>query len=186
MLEHTQSRLNEYIKYFKRYSYHYNVPWTLLAAMSYQESKWSPNAKSHKGALGLMQVTQSTAQFLGFSNLWNPEDNIKAGAFYIRYLYEKTPKKLNTKDRWLMALAAYNMGWGHLQDGRSLARVLKKNPNTWSSLRLVLPKLSDQTYYSRLSLGFANGFETTQFVENVYAYYQILNNSFNVQNYSLN
>lgn len=178
-LEHTESRLPSYKKYFKKYSDKYDVPWTLIAAVAYQESKWNADAVSYTGVKGLMQLTSKTAEYIGINDRENPYESIRGGTFYLKYLYEKTPQKLSSNQRWVLALSAYNIGWGHLKDAIILARKLKKNPYNWDEFRVVLKKLEATKYYSELTYGYARGKETVNFVEHVFNYYNLLNHTFN-------
>ncbi len=177
-VEHTESRLPYYLKSFKKYAAKYKVPWTLIAAVAYQESKWNEAAKSHTGVKGLMQLTSKTAEHLGVDDREDPYQSIQGGAMYLKYLYDKTPHKLHSKQRWALALAAYNIGWGHLRDAHYLALRLKKNPYNWAQFKRVLPKLENQLYYSKLSFGYARGNETVAFVDKVFNYYSLMNDTF--------
>lgn len=179
-IDHTESRLPNYKNYFKKYSEKYDIPWTLLAAVAYQESKWDETAVSHTGVKGLMQLTSKTAQHVGVADREDPYQSIRGGAFYLNYLYNKTPSKLNEHQRWVLALAAYNIGWGHLRDAHHLSVRLKKNPYDWNEFKKVLPKLEQEKYYSTLNHGFARGKETVDFVNKVFNYYNLLNTTFSV------
>lgn len=176
--QHIDSRLPSYKRYFKKYSDKHLIPWTLIAAVAYQESKWNEDAVSYTGVKGLMQLTTKTAQHLGIQDREDPYQSIKGGSFYLKYLFDKTPRTINSKQRWALALAAYNIGWGHLQDARALAVKLKKNPNKWSDLKSVLPKLEQTHYHIQLNHGYARGTETVDFVNKVFGYYSLLNNAF--------
>lgn len=176
--EHTQSRLPEWKKVFKKYAHKYDIPWTLLAAVAYQESKWDQSAVSHTGVKGLMQITLSTAEYIGIEDREDPIQSIQGGAYYLKYLYSKTPLNLSNYERWTQALAAYNMGWAHVRDARRLAIELNHNPYHWKEFKKIIPKLEDEKYHARLSFGFARGRETVQFVDNVLGYYKLLNQTF--------
>ena len=178
---HSVSRLPIYEKYFKLYSREYNIPWTLLAAVAYQESKWDNKAISHTGVRGLMQITAKTAEHIGIEDRDNPLESIRGGAFYLQYLYQKTPTHLLPSQRWALALAGYNIGWGHIRDAYRLAHKLKMNANNWEDLKTVLPLLEDKDYYPELIYGYARGNETVDFVENVFNYFYFLNKKFNLQ-----
>jgi membrane-bound lytic murein transglycosylase F len=73
-----------------------------------------------------------------------------------------------------MALAAYNIGMGHLEDARRLAQKLGRNPDAWHDLKEVLPMLAKSGYRDSLRLGFARGGEARVLAENVRIYYDIL------------
>ncbi len=172
--EHQANRLPTYIEYFKKYSVVYEVPWPLLAAVAYQESKWDHAARSYTGVRGLMQITEQTAEHIGMTDRRDPIQNIQGGAYYLKYLFDKTSPELSSMQRWSLALIAYNIGWGHLRDAGRLAIKLNKDPFNWSDLKSVLPKLEDSQYYSDLNYGYARGNETVEFVENVFSYYNML------------
>lgn len=179
--DHTELRLPTYKKYFKKYSELYKIPWTLIAAVAYQESKWNEDATSHTGVKGLMQLTSQTAEHLGVDDREDPHQSIRGGAFYLKYLYDKTSKKISSPERWALALSAYNIGWGHLRDAHRLAVELKKNPHNWNDLKTVLPMLENPKYYSKLTYGYARGNETVDFVDKVFDYYNLLNATFSLQ-----
>ncbi len=65
------------------------MDWLLLASQAYQESRFDPNARSHTGALGLMQLLPSTAKDMGFNDIRTPEDNVHAGAKYLRWIMDR-------------------------------------------------------------------------------------------------
>ena len=73
-----------------------------------------------------------------------------------------------------MALAAYNVGYGHLMDGRELAKRLNKNPDSWSELAEVLPLLARKHYYKTLTHGYARGYEPVTYVKRIRDYQDIL------------
>jgi membrane-bound lytic murein transglycosylase F len=173
--QHTQKRLPNYIDHFKKYSEEYEVPWTLLAAVAYQESKWNHKAVSFTGVRGLMQITEKTAEHIGITDREDPVESIRGGAYYLRYLYDKTSEEISSQQRWAHALAAYNIGWGHFRDAYRLAKKLNKNPYSWNELKTVLPKLEEIDHSESLKFGYARGTETVEFVENVFSYYGILN-----------
>ena len=180
-IEHSDSRLVEYKKYFKKYAYEFQIPWALIAAVAYQESKWNENVTSPTGVKGLMQLTLKTAEHIGVNDRTDPIQSIRGGAYYLKYLYDKTPTKLNPTQRWIFALVAYNIGWGHLQDARELTLALSKNPYLWDDFKSILPLLEVKLYYSYLPLGYARGQEAVTFVDKVISYYTLLNSDSEIQ-----
>ena len=155
-----------------------HIPWTLLAAVAYQESKWDEEARSYTGVRGLMQITTKTAQRLGIEDRKDPVQSIEGGAFYLKYMYDKTSKNLAPYERWAQALAAYNIGWAHLRDACHLAAKLNKNPQRWLQFKTILPLLENDRYLPELAFGSARGEETVEFVDQVFGYTEVLNNSF--------
>lgn len=150
------------------------VDWRLLAAMAYQESQWNPNAVSKTGVRGIMMLTRDTAERMGVKNRLDPRESVLGGARYIALLRDGLPTSVPEPDRTWKALAAYNMGLGHLLDARILAKKLGKNPDDWRDMKSVLPLLTRSQHYSALRYGFARGGEARAFVENVRIYYDIL------------
>jgi membrane-bound lytic murein transglycosylase F len=148
--------------------------WRVLAALGYQESRWRPAAVSPRGAQGVMMLMPRTAQKMGVSNVFSPDENILGGARYLAYMKERIPQRIRDPDRTWMAMAAYNIGIGHLEDARIITQMRKKNPDRWSEVRVNLPRLSDPHWHSRVKRGYANGDETVQFVERVTQFAAIL------------
>ncbi len=148
--------------------------WRLLAALAYQESQWHPLATSPTGVRGLMMLTEETADRMGVTDRLDPRQSIIAGARYLLMLKETLPARIPEPDRTWLALAAYNLGFGHLEDGRILAQRQGLDPDAWMDVRRTLPLLSRPDHYMTVERGFARGGEGVQLVENVRAYYDIL------------
>lgn len=150
------------------------LDWRLLAAVAYQESQWDARAVSYTGVRGIMMLTEDTADHLGVKDRLDPEESILGGSRYIVSLMAALPEHIASPDRVWMALAAYNVGMGHVQDARTLAQSLGRDPDSWNDLKEVLPLLSRGKYASKLKYGYARGGEARAFVENVRIYYDIL------------
>jgi membrane-bound lytic murein transglycosylase F len=150
------------------------IEWRLLAALAYQESKWDSAATSETGVRGMMQITEDTARRLGISDLTDPRQNIVGAARYLRDLKAKLPARIAEPDRTWFALAAYNIGLGHLEDARVLAQKQKLNPNLWSDVKKVLPLLALPEFYEQAKLGYARGGMPVAFVDRVRGYYDLL------------
>lgn len=92
----------KYLNMAKDAARRHNVPEELFARLVQQESGWNPNARSHKGAMGLAQLMPSTARSLGV-NAKDPYENLDGGARYLARQYRRFGS-------WRLALAAYNAG----------------------------------------------------------------------------
>ena len=169
-----KSRLPKYQKYFQEIAKRYDIPWTLLASVSYQESHWNPRAKSFTGVRGLMMLTKKTAKMLGVKNRLNPKESIIGGTRHLKQMLKFIPKEVEGENRLKFALAAYNVGFGHIKDARKLAKKLGLRDNVWSDLKIVLPLLSQKKYYRALKYGYARGSEPVKYVESIYNYKDIL------------
>lgn len=172
--KHMASRLPTYIDLFKTYGEANGFDWRLLAAVAYQESHWRANARSPTGVRGLMMVTLNTAREMGIENRLDPEQSTQAGARYLATLKARIPEEITEPDRTWFALAAYNVGYGHLQDARKITELLEDNPNRWVDVRTHLPKLALKEYYPWTRYGFARGSEPVTYVANIRRFYERL------------
>ncbi len=150
------------------------LQWELLAAMSYQESHWNPRAKSPTGVRGFMMLTQSTAKEMKVKNRLNAEQSIEGGARYFRKLLDRLPENITGLDRLWLAMAAYNVGYGHVEDVRIITQQHGGNPNKWADVKEYLPLLSKRQYYKHTKHGYARGQEAVDYVQNIRNYYTVL------------
>ena len=158
-----------------------NLDWRLLAAIAYQESHWNPDATSPTGVRGMMMLTKDTAERMKITDRTDPEQSIKAGSEYLHWLIEQIPDSINNDDRIWFALAAYNMGLGHLLDVRRLTKSLGGNADNWLDVKKNLPLLAEKRYYTNLKYGYARGYEAVQYVENIRRYMNSIMNYYRVQ-----
>ena len=172
-----KKRLPKYRALFEQAAARHKLPWTLLAAQAYQESHWNPRAKSPTGVRGLMMLTLNTAKSVGVRSRLDPAQSIQGGAKYLSKLMRRLPDEIKDENRLYFALAAYNIGMGHLQDARQLATSLGKNPDEWSDLKEVLPLLSKKSFYQKLKHGYARGNEPVIYVTRIRNYEDVLKNT---------
>lgn len=151
-----------------------NLDWRLLASVAYQESRWRKDAVSYTGVRGLMMLTKNTADYLGVKNRVDPIQSIQGGAKYINQLLKRLPEKVVEPDRTWFALAAYNLGLGHVNDAFILGRNQNKNPYNWLDMKPILLQLSKSQYYKTTKYGYARGWEALKYVQNIRQYYDIL------------
>ena len=173
-LKHITTRLPYYRETFQQAEKDTGISWVLLASMGYQESKWNRHAISPTGVRGLMMLTRSTAADMGITNRLDPKKSIAGGARYLAHLHKRVHKETHVSDRIFLALAAYNVGLGHVKDAQVLARRLGKNPYQWDELRDVLPLLAKKQYYQDLPHRYARGWEPVQYVKRIQEYQKIL------------
>lgn len=159
---------------FQKAADKYNLDWRLLAAMSYQESHWKPHARSPTGVKGIMMLTLDAADDVGINNRLNPRQSIQGGAQYLREIMNRLPDSIVQPSRTWMALAAYNVGFGHLMDARRLTQARNDNPNLWQDVRSALPLLSKKQWYHKTQYGYARGYETVDYVSHIRSYYDVL------------
>lgn len=169
-----ETRLPKYRKYFVLGGEQYKIPWKVLAALSYQESHWNPKAQSFTGVKGLMMLTLPTAKMLGVKNRLDPEESIIGGTRHLNQMLKLVSEEVEGENRLKFALAAYNVGMGHIHDAQILAEQMGYDKNIWSDLKKVLPLLSQKKYYKNLRYGYARGSEPIRYVEAIYEYKSIL------------
>jgi membrane-bound lytic murein transglycosylase MltF len=158
------SDLNNFRTLFKKYGVTYSLDWLLLSAQAFQESQLKQETISHAGAVGLMQVLPSTASSppISISEIKRSVDNnVHAGAKYMRYLIDNyfAGEQMDSLNRHLFALAAYNAGPGNLRKLRREAREKGMNANEWFNSVEILA-------------AHHIGAEPVQYVSNIYKYYR--------------
>jgi membrane-bound lytic murein transglycosylase F len=166
------AKLPKYKPLFEKYAQ--EIDWRLLAAISYQESHWRPNARSHTGVRGLMMLTLGTAKQMGIHSRLDPEQSIQGGSKYFKRMINKMPDRIPSPDRIWFALASYNVGFGHLNDARIITQQQGGDPDRWVEVKTRLPLLQQKKYYKKTKYGYARGKEPVHYVENIRRYYDTL------------
>ena len=167
------TRLPLYDSIIQKAAEKHDFDWRLIASQIYQESHFDPEATSHAKAYGLMQLAHLTAESLGVDDIFDPEQNINAGVRHLKNLYDHF-NKADGWDRFFIALAAYNVGQGHMLDARNIAREMGIDPNKWSSLVITLPLLEYHKYHKNAKYGYCRGKEPINYVKQIMIYYDIL------------
>ena len=167
-------RLPRFRGLFEQTATEFRFDWRLLAAISYQESHWDIDARSHTGVRGLMMLTNDTARLVGIQDRLDPRQSLRGGAMYLKELDLKVPARIIEPDRTWFVLAAYNVGFGHLEDARILTQRQGDDPDRWQDVRKRLPLLSHKSWYEQTRHGYARGWEPVRFVDRVEKYYDVL------------
>ncbi len=169
-----RERLPGYQTWFQEAAAATGFDWRLLAAIGYQESRWDESAVSPTGVRGLMMLTAETAQRVGVKDRNDPRDSILGGAKYLLLIKQTIPERIAEPDRTWFTLAAYNVGFGHLEDARVLTQSRGKDPDSWEAVRETLPLLAQERWFTRTRRGYARGWEPVGFVRNVQTYAELL------------
>jgi membrane-bound lytic murein transglycosylase MltF len=148
------------IKYFQKYGDQYDVDWLLMAAQGYQESQLDQNARSHVGAIGVMQIMPATGKDLKVGDIRKVEPNIQGGIKYMRWMIDNYygMEPMTQLDKALFAFASYNAGAGRIAQLRKEAARRGLNPNVW---------FRNVEYVAAEKIGA----ETVTYVSNIYKYY---------------
>ncbi|TVP58393.1 MAG: membrane-bound lytic murein transglycosylase MltF [Halomonadaceae bacterium] len=173
-VKHLENRLPRYRETFQAAAEAHDLDWRLTAAIGYQESHWRPEAVSPTGVRGIMMLTQSTAKFMGVEDRVDATASIWGGTRYFKRMQGIIPDRITEPDRTWFALAAYNVGYGHLEDARRLTQAGGKDPDKWMHVKQFLPLLAQQKWYSQTRYGYARGWEPVIYVQNIRRYYDVL------------
>lgn len=172
-LRQADERLHHYQALFEKEAMNHGIDWRLLAAIGYQESHWKARARSRTGVRGLMMLTRSTAKEMGVKNRLDAKQSIKGGSAYFAKL-KKRFEHIGEPDRTWIALAAYNVGAGHVKDAQILTKKRGGDPNRWMDVKESLPLLTQKKYYKHTKYGFARGYEPVEYVQNIRRFYDLL------------
>jgi membrane-bound lytic murein transglycosylase MltF len=145
---------------FKKYSAQYDVDYLLMMAQGYQESQLDQQAKSHVGAVGVMQVMPSTGKDLKVGDISQIDPNIHAGVKYIKFMIDEyfANEPMDSLNKTLFAFASYNAGPARIRQLRRETKNRGLDPNVWfNNVERVV--------------GERIGRETVQYVSNIYKYY---------------
>jgi membrane-bound lytic murein transglycosylase MltF len=145
---------------FEKYGQQYRFDPLMLAAQGYQESQLNQDAKSHVGAVGVMQIMPATGKSLAVGDIRLAEPNVHAGAKYMDQLMTRyfADAKFDDVNRTLFAFASYNAGPGNMRKMRSAAEERGLDPDQWfNNVEIVTAQKI--------------GVETTTYVRNIYKYY---------------
>jgi membrane-bound lytic murein transglycosylase F len=173
-MRHVDTRLPRYRDFFLEAERSTGIDWRLVAAIAYQESHWDPGAISPTGVRGMMMLTAHTANMMEVDDRHDARSSILGGAHYYLRVHRKVPERIPEPDRSWLAVAAYNLGFGHLEDARIITQTQGADPDQWEEVRARLPLLSDKAWFSRVQRGFAPGQTAVTYVDNVRRYYEIL------------
>lgn len=169
-----RDRLPALRQYFEEAAQNTDLDWRLLAAIGYQESHWRADAVSPTGVRGVMMLTRATAGQVGVEDRRDPRQSILGGARYLRTVEKRLPARIQGPNRLWLTLAAYNVGFGHLEDARILTQRDGADPDLWLEVKQRLPLLRKKRYYKTVRYGFARGDEAVNYVDNIRNYYDML------------
>jgi membrane-bound lytic murein transglycosylase MltF len=153
-------RFEQTLALFRKYGEKYHFDPLMLAAQGYQESQLNQNAKSHVGAIGVMQIMPATGAELKVGDITVVEPNIHGGAKYMDQLMTRyfPDAKFDDANRSLFAFASYNAGPGRISQMRKEAQKRGLDPDKWfNNVELVTAEKV--------------GIETTTYVRNIFKYY---------------
>jgi membrane-bound lytic murein transglycosylase F len=159
--------LSQYDPLVRKYAETHAFDWRLVAAQIYQESHFDPQRKSWVGALGLFQIMPATARGLGITDANDPEQSIRGGLKYMQQLSNHYKDVSDPIERYRFALAAYNTGFGHVDDARHLSKADGHDPTHWREVAPYLLKLANHKYAQKARFGYCRGTEPVDYVRHI-------------------
>ena len=153
-------RFEKTVTLFRKYGERYSFDYLMVAALGYQESRLDQRARSHVGAIGIMQLMPETGRSLKVGDITKAEPNIHGGFKYLRQIHDRLldTTGLDEQNRTLFSIAAYNCGAGRVASLRKEAAAKGLDPNVWfNNVELVAARRVGQ--------------ETVVYVRNIYKYY---------------
>jgi len=162
---------------------YYKLDWRLILAMIKQESAFVPDAVSHAGAYGFMQIMPKTGSMLErqlqIEEHRSPKNNLIAGIYYYASLVGRYYGAGDT-NRYKFALASYNAGSGHVEDAMSIAYYYHDNYFDWDIVKEYMPYLAPGNDSLHIKIWghnppagvFANWKEPYHYVDNITYYWQ--------------
>jgi membrane-bound lytic murein transglycosylase MltF len=153
-------KLTAMVELFQKYGAQYDMDYLLMAAQGYQESTLDQDAKSHVGAIGVMQIMPATGKDLKVGDIAQLEPNIHGGVKYMRFMIDQYFKDepMDPVNKSLMAFASYNAGPGRIRQLRRETAKRGLDPNVWFG---NVERIASERI----------GRETVTYVSNIYKYY---------------
>jgi len=163
-------KLCKYDELLKRAAAELGWDWRLLAAQTYQESRFEPHARSWAGAVGLLQLMPPTARQFGVGDPLDPEQNVQGAVNFLKWLRNYWSDRIpDDAERLKFILASYNTGAGHVQDAQRLAEKYGGDPKKWDDVAYWLLQKSTQQYSTDpvVKFGFCRGIEPVNYVSHI-------------------
>ena len=186
-------QIKKYFPIIWKYSKWYGMDWRLVIAQILKESFFKENARSHVGAMGLMQIMPRTAREitreLDIAYISkDPRENITAGIYHMYKQIQLFPNA-DPENSLKLALAAYNCGPARIYDAQDIAEFKGLDPNTWAAVRQCLPLLTADNWNLHLEVWeqgtprfgyFYGSDETVDYVDDIMVKYNILKHIYEV------
>lgn len=163
-------RISPYDSLIRKHSEILGWDWRMLAAVIYQESRFSINTFSECGAAGLMQVMPGTAEYYGITDLMDPEQNLIAGTMHLARIQKAYDgEEFSPEERINFTLAAYNAGERRIADCRLFASQKEMDSTKWDEIVKIIPEMRKYSfvYNDTVRSGRFRGTETISYVNRV-------------------
>lgn len=172
---HRSKVLSPYDALIRKHASTIGWDWRMLAAIIYQESRFSIMAHSSRGASGLMQILPATASYYGITDTFDPEQNITAGTRHLARLQKAFPEdEFSLEERIKFTLAAYNAGEGRIADCRYVAASRELDSTVWDNIVQIIPEMRTYSikYNDTIREGRFRGGETINYIRRINDIYE--------------
>ncbi len=169
------NRISKKDDIFKKYGKKYHIDWRFLAAVAYHESRFDANAIGLGQTIGIMQMKPSTASDLGNYDLSNEEHQIQAGAHLIAELLKRFEKiNVYPQDKYAFVLAAYNAGFGKIEEAMLLTKKMGRDPYSWNDVKSMLLLMKNKSFVKKYNLTrvYKRGKITIDYVQEIFKIYE--------------
>ncbi|WP_176723332.1 MltF family protein [Roseivirga misakiensis] len=167
----SKEKISPYDDLIKEASEMLEMDWLLLTSIIFQESKFDPKSESWVGAQGLMQLTTNVVEEYEVDDVFDPEENVKAGVEHLRWLMDYWEDDISDKEeRIKFVLGSYNVGQGHVRDAMKLAKKFGSDPFKWDdNVAEYLVLKSKPQYYKDpvVTYGYCRGEEPVKYVREI-------------------
>jgi len=167
-----QGKISAHDDWFRAAERQFGFDWRLVAAISYQESRFDPKAGSWTRGKGLFGMLPQKARELGFENINKPNPATAAAATYLSRLQSQFAGVHDQDERLRLTLAAFKCGPGHVTDARLLATEDKLDPDKWDNVAKALRKLSRAQHAAKARHGYVRGSDVVAYVNEVWDRYR--------------
>lgn len=167
--------LSPYDRVIRKYAKEIGWDWRMVAAVIYQESRFTINLTSRRGAMGLMQVLPETGRAFGAEDLLDPEQNIRVGTACLRKIQKSYPvSKYGLEESIKFTLAGYNAGIGRIADCKRVAAAKGLDDTIWENVRAVIPSMAEDATVEAIEMKFGKfaGKEVMGYVSAILSTYQ--------------
>lgn len=152
LLAEGEYQVSPYDDIFRRVCRRHHIDWRLMSAIAYCESRFNAQARSSRGAVGIMQVMPHIAKYWDVmeEELLDPAINIDVACRLYKSMQKqlRLSKTVSEYDRAAFTIASYNCGASRVIDARNLAEYYEDTKDDWSTVRDYLLLLSQEEFYN--------------------------------------
>ena len=152
LLEEGEYQISPYDDIFRRVCRRHHLDWRLMSAIAYCESRFDAQARSPRGAVGIMQVMPHIAKHWDVmeQELLDPAINIDVACRLYKSMQKQLrfAKTVSEYDRAAFTVASYNCGASRVIDARNLTEYYENSKDDWTMVRDYMLLLTEEEFYN--------------------------------------